>query len=185
MTTGVEASLVVAPSTELGRARFARVDALCEEAFGHPFAAIWSSVGSGTHVVAEANGKVVGHAMLVERAMHVGRGAAAHRLRTGYVENVATQPAIQGQGIGSLIMRRIGELIAERFVIGGLATGSNPFYARLGWETWTGPTFVRTDRGDVRTAQHDGHVMLLRVAATPPLAGDEPISIGWRPGEIW
>ena len=119
--------------------------------------------------------------MVVERELRI----EERPLRCGYVENVATAPALHGRGIGSVVMRRIGQIIADDFEIGSLATGSNHFYERLGWETWRGPCFARRGGELFRTADHDGDVMVLRTAATPAYTGDEPISVAWRRGELW
>jgi aminoglycoside 2'-N-acetyltransferase I len=175
-------ALLVARTDELGKERFAEINALVERAFGRPFAEIWTDIGPGIHVVAEIAGEPVGHAMVVERGLEIGRVA----LRCGYVENVATDPARHRQGIGTVVMRRIGEVIASGFEIGALATGTHAFYEQLGWETWRGTTYARRDGNLMRTPGHDGEVMVLRVPATPPLPGvEEPIVVGWRRGELW
>lgn len=181
MIVGVVPELVVMRTDELGQDRFGRIDALAEAAFERPFAQIWASIGPGVHVIAEIEGDAVGHAMVVERELRI----AERPLRCGYVENVATAPRLHGQGIGSIVMRRIASIIADDFEIGSLATGSNHFYERLGWETWRGPCFVRRDGELLRTADHDGDVMVLRTATTPAYTGHEPISVAWRPGEPW
>ena len=84
-------------------------------------------------------------------------------------------------------MREVGRIIDEEYQLGALATGSQAFYGRLGWETWTGPTSVRTADGElVRTADHDGHVMVLRTPRTPPgVTLDMPIAVDWRTEEPW
>jgi aminoglycoside 2'-N-acetyltransferase I len=181
VTEGDAPQLVIATTRELGPERFRRIDALCEAAFGRPFAEIWQSIGPGVHVVAELDGTPVGHAMVVEREVHI----AERPLRTGYVENVAATPDRHRRGIGSLVMRRIGDLIAADFEVGALATGTQPFYEQLGWLRWRGPTLVRVDGRLERTPKGDGCVMVLPVERTPPFSADAPISIGWRPGAIW
>lgn len=56
----------------------------------------WSHAVGGVHVIAEADGRVVAHASVVRRELH----SAGHRLRTGYVEAVATRPSHRRRGIG-------------------------------------------------------------------------------------
>jgi aminoglycoside 2'-N-acetyltransferase I len=56
-------------------------------------------------------------------------------------------------------------------------------YARLGWELWRGPLFVRTDAGLMPTP--DEEVMILRLPRTTPLDLDSPLSAEWREGELW
>jgi GNAT superfamily N-acetyltransferase len=79
----------------------------------------WGHAVGGVHVIAEADGRVVAHASLVERELHT----AGHRLRTGYVEAVATRPSHQRRGLGTLVIGEVGELIDRTYRLGALATG--------------------------------------------------------------
>jgi aminoglycoside 2'-N-acetyltransferase I len=159
---------------------------LCEVAFDEPFGAVWERVGPGLHVIGALGARVVAHAMIVDRRIYLGHEPDL-ALDVGYVENVATLPELQGQGHGAAVMREIGRIIRDEYVLGALATGSNGFYEGLGWETWRGPTFVRMLDGlRVRSADEDGHVLILRTPRTPAdldLAG--PIAVDWRPEEPW
>jgi GNAT superfamily N-acetyltransferase len=74
----------------------------------------WSHAVGGVHVIAEAEGRVVAHASVVRRELHAG----GHRLRTGYVEAVATRPSHQRQGLGSLVIGEVGELIDRTYPAG-------------------------------------------------------------------
>ena len=178
--------LRTAQTDELEPERFDEVTALCEAAFGEPFAPVWERVGPGLHVVAEVDGRVVGHAMIVDRPVYVGGADGVEALDAGYVENVATLPDARGRGHGAAVMREVGRILGEEYAIGALATGSNDFYAKLGWETWRGPTWIRMADGErVRSAEHDGQVMVLRTGRTPDLRLEEPIAIDWRPEEPW
>jgi GNAT superfamily N-acetyltransferase len=175
-----------AQTEDLEPDQLAEVAALCETAFEEPFAAHLERVGPGLHVVAEVDGQVVAHAMIVDRPLYLGHEADV-AIDAGYVEAVVTRPELRGRGHGTETMRRVGEILAEAYAIGALATGSNEFYARLGWETWTGPTSVRMPDGErVRSPTEDGHVMVLRTPRTPrDLRVDAPICVDWRPEEPW
>lgn len=175
-----------AQTDELDPERLAELTRLCEAAFHEPFASAWERVGPGLHVMAEAGGRVVAHAMIIDRRIYLGHEADI-AIDVGYVEHVASLPEVQGQGHGAAAMRRVGEIIVQEYALGALATGSNAFYARLGWETWMGPTSVRMPDGErVRSPKEDGHVMILRTPRTPAdLTLLEPISIDWRPEEPW
>ena len=96
----------------------------------------WGHAVGGVHVIAEADGRVVAHASVVERELHT----AGHRLRTGYVEAVATRPSYQRRGLGSLVIGEVGELIDRNYRLGALATGVVGFYERLGGVAWKGQT---------------------------------------------
>jgi aminoglycoside 2'-N-acetyltransferase I len=135
----------------------------------------------GVHWIAEARGRVVGHASVVPRRLE----ADGVPLATGDVEDVATHPDWRHRGIASRLTERANAYIAEAFELGALSTGLHLVYARVGWEAWHGPTFVRTDAGPVRTPEEDDGIMILRTPRTPPLSGTEAISCEWRPGDAW
>jgi aminoglycoside 2'-N-acetyltransferase I len=141
----------------------------------------WQHALGGTHFLLEVDGRLVGHASVVERELQV----AGRSLRTGYVEAVALAPARQRQGLGTRLMRAVNEHIAERFEIGALGTGSQPFYERLGWRIWQGPTSVRTSNGEESTPDEDGFILVLETGASPSLRLTDGISCEWRPGDVW
>jgi aminoglycoside 2'-N-acetyltransferase I len=141
----------------------------------------WDHALGGTHFVLEQDGVIVAHASVVERELHVG----GRPVRTGYVEAVATAPDWQGSGLGSLVMADVTTYIRDRFDLGALGTDRHSFYARLGWQTWTGPSSVRTPVGPRRTPDEDGYIMVLPTPTSPPLDRSAPISCDWRPGDVW
>jgi aminoglycoside 2'-N-acetyltransferase I len=141
----------------------------------------WGHAVGGVHVIAEADGRMLAHASVVERELHT----AGHRLPTGYVEAVATRPSHQRQGLGSLVIGAAGELIDGTYRLGALATGVVGFYEKLGWVAWRGPTSVRTNAGLVRTAEEDGNVFVRLTPTSPELDLSAPISCEWRPGDVW
>ncbi len=135
----------------------------------------------GVHWIAESGGRIVSHASVVPRMLE----AAGRPLATGYVEAVATHPDWRHRGIASRLMDLANAHIREGFELGALGTAVHGLYAPLGWETWRGPTWVRTPTGLERTAAEDGYIMVLRTPRTPPLAGTEALSCEWRPGDAW
>jgi len=141
----------------------------------------WEHAIGGTHVLLELDRTIVAHASVVERAIRV----AGHLLRTGYVEAVATAPEHQRTGLGTLVMEEVGALIQAEYQLGALGTGEHGFYERLGWQTWKGPTSVRTPNGEVRTPDEDGYVMVLETPTTPRLDPGDPISCDLRTGDAW
>lgn len=180
------ARLRIALSDQLTAERLDEITRLCEAAFDEPFAANWERVGPGLHVMAELEGRIVAHAMIIDRRIYVGDEMDV-ALDVGYVEHVATLPEVQARGHGAEVMREVNRIIGEEYSLGGLATGSIGFYERLGWETWLGPTSLRMPDGErVRSPRDDGHVMILRTPRTPAsLALDAPIAVDWRSDEPW
>ena len=138
----------------------------------------------GRHFLAEADGRLVGHASVVARVLEVD----GRPVRTGYVEAVAVEPGSQGQGIATALMHAVGTHIRDHYQLGALGTGHPGFYERLGWRVWAGPTWVRTADGLERSADEDGGILWLPTPltpATPPITGREPISCEWREGDAW
>jgi aminoglycoside 2'-N-acetyltransferase I len=136
----------------------------------------------GMHWVAEVDGTIVSHASVVERRLEAGDVG----LRTGYLEAVATQPAFERRGFGSMVVRAAAAYLRPRFQIGALSTSEPGFYTRLGWEAWSGPTWVRTRAGELqRTEDDDGGIFILRTPTTPRLTLTAPLVCDWRSGDVW
>ena len=142
----------------------------------------WQHALGGVHAVAELDGRVVGHAAVVPRALEID----GRPVRTGYVEAVGVLPELQLRGIGTLVMRAAAEHIAEVYDLGALSTGDQSFYERLGWRVWKGPTSVRRPDRAQPTPDEDGGIMVLVVPSTPDwLDLAMPISCEWRDGDAW
>ena len=142
----------------------------------------WDHALGGTHFIVDDGDQIVGHASVVKRDIQVN----GRPVRTGYVEAVATDPAHQRRGHGSAVMRQVDGHIAAEFELGMLGTGSQPFYERLGWRIWRGPSSVRAVDGEQPTPDEDGYIMYMRTPTTPAeLDETAPISCEWRAGDVW
>jgi aminoglycoside 2'-N-acetyltransferase I len=174
-----------ATTAELSPAEIAAIRALLWASFGDGEEGFteddWDHSVGGVHFILEIGGAIVGHGSVVERWLHIGDVP----VRTGYVEAVAVEPARQGEGLGTQLMREVTAYIRDGFEMGALGTGSHDFYERLGWRTWRGPTSYRTEDGQIRTSDDDGYVLALETPASPALDLDAPISCEWRPGDSW
>ncbi|HEY4189423.1 MAG TPA: GNAT family N-acetyltransferase [Candidatus Limnocylindrales bacterium] len=135
----------------------------------------------GMHWLAEVDGSIVSHASVVPRRLEAGELV----LRTGYLEAVATMPAFERRGFGSMVVRAASAYLRPRYELGALSTSVPGFYLRLGWEAWLGPTSVRTVTGVERTEDDDGGIFILRTPSTPLLALDGPLVCDWRSGDVW
>jgi len=153
---------------------------LCRAAYNDELDGYLENIGPGVHLLGRVEGRLVSHAMFVERWLQL---ASGQLLRTAYVELVATRPDAQRRGHASALMRRVAEEIAA-FDIGGLSPTDENFYASLDWETWRGRLLVRSGTSVVLAG--DEGLMVLRLPPTPAgLSLDDPISIEWRAGEIF
>ena len=82
-------------------------------------------------------------------------------------------------------MTEANAYIRAAFELGGLGTGRQSFYERLGWRIWTGSTAVRTTEGVRPTPDEDGYIMVLTTPTSPPLDLNATIMCEWRPGDVW
>lgn len=141
----------------------------------------WDHALGGWHAIGTVDGTVVSHAAVVRRQLEVGD----RRVTVGYVEAVATAPTAQGLGHGSQAVRAVMDVLRREFEMGALSTGRHPFYERLGWERWQGPTFVFVDGRRTRTAEEDDGVMVLRFGPSAKISLESPIACWSRPGDDW
>jgi aminoglycoside 2'-N-acetyltransferase I len=145
----------------------------------------WDDIGPGPHVVAlDEDGTLLAHACISWITVEIG----GVRLDAGYLEDVATRADVRGRGHGTAVVSAAQRLIEARAAIGFLATGSQPFYERLGWVRWRGPSAVREADGTItRTPEEDASIMALRFARTPSgLDVDLPVVRPRRdPDEAW
>jgi aminoglycoside 2'-N-acetyltransferase I len=141
----------------------------------------WEHALGGTHFAVVEHDLVVAHAAVVPRALDV----EGRPFRVGYVEAVGTHPARQGQGLGTIVMDAAADLIRRQFALGALGTESHGFYARLGWERWAGPTYVRRDGELVRTEEDDDGLMVLRFGTSASIELTGSLSCEDRPGDVW
>jgi aminoglycoside 2'-N-acetyltransferase I len=170
-------------SDEVDRLRAIMVDAFGDDPEGRFTDDDWEHALGGRHFLVEDDGTIVGHASVVPRELHVG----GRPLRTGYVEAVAIDPARHGQGLGSRLMTDVNGYVISHFELGALGTERRAFYERLGWQTWRGPTSVRTTEGERPTPDEDGYILVLQTPTTPMALMDLtlPLSCDWRPGDVW
>lgn len=152
---------------------------LCTAAFNEPFDALFTLLPGSQHILVTVDEVLTGHACWVTRWL---QPAGLPPLATAYVEAVATAPAAQGCGYGSLAMRQLTTQI-QTYPLCALSPAVPPFYARLGWELWCGPTAIRTANGVLPTP--DEQIMILRTPWTPTLDHTALITAEWRTGELW
>ncbi|MDQ3680049.1 MAG: GNAT family N-acetyltransferase [Actinomycetota bacterium] len=141
----------------------------------------WRHTIGGLHVLALGRGVIASHAALVPRSLVVGQRS----LSAGYVEGVATRHDGRRRGHASRTMRTAGDIIARDYDLGALSTGSPEFYARLGWESWRGPTYVNAPDGRRRTADEDDGVMVLRTFGSGEIDLTAELTCDWRSGDVW
>lgn len=167
-------------SAALSPAQRSAILELCRLAYDEELDHYLADIGPGLHALGVVDGALASHAMLVDRWLETPFLPA---LRTAYVELVATHPEMQGRGYASRLLRALVPRMPP-CVIGALSPSDDAFYERLGWELWRGPLFVRTSAGPEPSP--DERCMILRLPDTPvALDLDAPLSIEWRPGEVW
>jgi aminoglycoside 2'-N-acetyltransferase I len=142
----------------------------------------WSHALGGWHVLVVEDDAVVAHAAVVPRRLWLGD----REVRAGYVEAVAVAPDRQRSGLGTLVMRAVGEILRAGFDVGALSSGEWAFYERVGWTRWRGPSFVRHPDGrHVRSADDDDGLMTLHGWTADPVDPTVAITCEARAGDAW
>jgi aminoglycoside 2'-N-acetyltransferase I len=170
----------VKKSRALSEAEYSAILTLCNQAFEHDISPNMKSFENPAHVLGRYRGRLVSHVLWITRWLQI---ADRPLLRTAYIEATATDPAYLHKGYASQVMGRAVNEIQD-FDISALSTGSPGFYARLGWQLWRGPLFLRKGKDLLPTPEEHG-VMVLPLPKTPPLDIYAPLSIEWRDLEPW
>ena len=155
------------------------VRALCNQAYGEDLADYFHDIGPGEHLLGLYDGALVSHLMWVTRWLEPdGRPV----LKTAYVELVATGPGMQRRGFATTLLQQFPPLVTE-YELAALGPATERLYTRLGWRCWRGPLFGRQDGRLIPTPEE--RIMILPLPKTPALDLDRPLSVEWRPGEVW
>ena len=156
--------------------------ALCTAAFGDRFSdEDWEHTCGGERVLVFDDDDLVGHAAVVPRTITVGE----QPFLAGYVEGVAVHPQLQREGIGRTMMTRLSAYVRATYELGALSTGRPGFYARSGWERWSGPSYVRDRDTTHRTEDEDDGLMVLRFGPSAGVALSSSITCLGRSGDDW
>ena len=124
--------------------------------------------------------ELVSHAVVTTRWLRV---EGARRLKTAYVDAVATSPAHQRQGYGSAVLQLLADNVDD-YDVGCLETENSRFYERLGWELWRGALAGVNEQGVIPTPDQQG-IMILRLRRTPDLDLDGELTIECDGGRMW
>ena len=152
--------------------------ALCDALDQADTRAYFRDIGSGASAAPRQRSDV-SHLMWVTRRLQPGESPP---LRTAYVEMVATAPDAQGRGYASALLEYFVPQVGD-YQLAALSPATPNLYARLGWIFWRGPLSVRYEGRLLPTPEE--RVMIFPLSLTPPLNVDQPLSIEWRPGEVW
>lgn len=150
--------------------------------YGDDFSADdWDHALGGLHTLAHLEGRLVGHAALVQRAFVVGDLPR----RVGYLEAMGVHPAVQRRGIGGAILRRVNLQVRRGYGFGALSASDEGLglYRAGGWEVWRGPLGVMTPGGRVATPEEEGGVLVYAPAGHPDLT--LPLTCDFRSGDVW
>jgi aminoglycoside 2'-N-acetyltransferase I len=171
----------VVPAASLPSASLEEVLGICDRAYGEDLRPIFRTFELPVHVLGVVDNHIVTHALWVTRWLASGTGAP---MRTAYVEAVATEPRYQGRGYASTVMMRVIDAVTD-FELAALSASDRgrSLYARLGWETWRGPLYIRNAADVIATPGESA--MIHRLPATPFLDTTTALSAEWREGELW
>jgi GNAT superfamily N-acetyltransferase len=169
------------PTPDLTAETRAAIIHVCYEATREDdFRNLFSYFSDSLHFIGCLGDQIVSHACVSTRWL---QPAGLPRLKTAYVDAVATHPDYQGRGYNSAILRNLATAIADDYEIACLETEICGFYARLGWEEWRGPLAGRGENGLVPTPDQTG-IMILPLPHTPELNLDASLTVEID-GRIW
>jgi len=171
-----------AATEELDAETRADIVRLCVAAHDEPdFERLFTYIPSGgRHFLARRGVQLVSHAVVTTRWLRLDDG---RRLRTAFVDAVATLPALQGQGYGSAVLRLLAGSIDD-YDVGCLQSDRPQFYERLGWEPLRGPLAGIDEHGLTLTPDQQG-ILVLRLPGTRGLDLDGPLTIEHDAARIW
>lgn len=173
--------LLTVSSDSITRPELDAVIALCSEVFHLDYAYYMNLPLVRMHVLGYDDGRLVAHALWLNRRMRVGGGPW---LNAAYIEGVATHADTRGRGYGSAVMRRVAQEIS-RYDFGALSPAVPEWYEKLGWERWRGPLLIEKDAVVELTTDPDELVMVYRTPRTAALDLDASLTGEWRPFEPW
>jgi aminoglycoside 2'-N-acetyltransferase I len=141
----------------------------------------WDHALGGLHAIVWEEGRLVGHAAVVQRRL-VYRDRA---LRAGYVEGVAVRADRRRRGHGAALIAELERVIHAAYDLGALGATDEgaALYAARGWRQWRGETWALSPSGRVRTESEDGDVWVLETGV--PLDFTQPLTCDWREGDVW
>ena len=188
-----DCAIKVIPAQQLTPIDLQSIQALCTRAFEEDVWCDYDYLKSAFHVIGRVDNKIVSHGLWTDRLLIVDGQAP---LKTAYLEYVATEPALQGQGLASQLLRFFIEYIQndsllrtqlhidKPYQIAALAPEDSDFYQRLGWQLWVGDLAIRLEDGQT-IATLDDDVMVYRLACTPIFSVTGALSAESREGEWW
>jgi aminoglycoside 2'-N-acetyltransferase I len=141
----------------------------------------WDHALGGLHTLTYLEGRLVGHAALVQRAFLWGDLPR----RVGYLEAMAVHPDCQRRGIGRVIMERINQQVAWSYDLGALSASDEGLglYLSCGWAVWEGPLRVMTASGLRDTPEDEGGVLVYVPSGMVDLT--LPLTCEIRSGDVW
>ncbi|CAF0891033.1 unnamed protein product [Didymodactylos carnosus] len=201
LTTRVEVYRTIDLTPELRQS----ISFVCSKAHEHDFSGLWGCIDeakitdSVIHVLVyqlNANDAfLIAHGMLSERFCWYSPSSTEagqlKRIRTAYVDAVSVFPQHQRHGYGTIVMRKLVEIMNENeYQLGALETDKQDFYTRMGWQIWQGSLGgldVENKQKEVSTPEFDGHVLVYRLQKTPEelYLKNGKLLIEKQPGRYW
>lgn len=171
--------LLTLPSRAMTREQTDAVIALCSEVFELDYSFYMNLCPDRIHVLGYDDGRLVSHALWLDRLLRVGDGP--WRL-CAYVEGVATHADYRRRGYGATVMQQLQAQISG-YAFGALSPAVEPWYVKLGWERWQGPLYITKD--GVLESTPEETVLVYRTPQTGKLDLAAALTGEWRPFEPW
>jgi aminoglycoside 2'-N-acetyltransferase I len=173
--------IIILRSADMTDAQADEVADLCGPVFNCNYRELMDLAPVRTHVLGYEDGRLVAHALWLERPLRIAWGPW---LDGAYVEGVATHPDYRGRGHGAAIMRRLQEEI-QSYPLAALSPADDviDWYLALGWERWQGALWIEEECSVSPTPEET--VLIYRTPNTPPLNLTAALAAPWRPFDLW
>lgn len=177
MTLGIR----TVAAADIAPAEYDEVAALCGWIFDCDYRALMGLCPNRTHVLGYDMGRLVSHALWLERPLRIAWGPWVN---AAYVEGVATHPEYRRQGYAAAVMRRLQDEVRS-YPLAALSPADDAlgWYAALGWERWQGPLYIEEECGVTPTPGET--VLIHRTPKTGVIDLTAPLAAPWRPFEWW
>ncbi len=171
--------LLILSSHAMTPTQTAAVVDLCSEVFELDYSYYLNLAPDRIHVLGYDDGRLVSHALWLDRPLRVGDGPWR---MCAYVEGVATHADYRRRGYGAAVMAALQAQIGG-YAFGALSPAVEPWYVRLGWERWQGPLYIEKD--GARESTPEETVLIYRTPLTGEIDLHAPLTGEWRPFEPW
>lgn len=175
--------LRAAHTYQLSSLELAEIRALMDDAFDGDFGdEDWDHSLGGIHALVRDGQGIAAHgSVIMRRVLHGGR---SHRI--GYIEALAVRADRRRQGLGSLVMAELEQVVDGAYEFGALSASDDGalLYRARGWQLWQGRVEALGPDGVVHLPDEEDSVFLRPAAGRALPQPSAALLFDWRDGDV-